>query len=464
MLRSITMFLIFLIVAVCAESTVCEGDTASWEKFLPDLRREEDSASEGALREYNADLLDAVAEDKILSRVDDVHARFPLHNIFHQYDLYSAKPLWTIHHTSTVYGEYIGRDLSVYSASKWSELLGFSCPSGHHKHVINHHMFRDLFVCIAVPEKLVSKYRVFTIVQAVNEAKLVCPGAFHTTNGNADVFSFVGFTIHSDNIRLLIDENGAEYLTSTYCLTHYYQLDPSGKEIFKIPHNVTDTTVIFHLPAESCVPVRLPETFSMKFNALPVTLKFKSDNQPQRFNMRRCILKDLAARQKLGGFPLMAAAKFPTSATSSVSFSVRPPNSSWNVVDSVMPELVVHISVSSGSSPLKLFGHLILSIIKPLLDFILDKLLYIFDSLMSIFESEAFHDIFTRFMQFVVVVITKILKFTTHTVWPQLVQFFFSLSLRIKFGFVVLVLCYMRTTKFFFSVGVAVAAVLCVSN
>lgn len=455
--------LVFLLVIF----PVCFADTdiANWDAFLPDLHKHQSSAVDGGLSEYNADYLDG---DSSKGYLEDALARFkqyPLHNILFSSKAYSSQPLWTIHHASNIYSEYVGRDLTVFTANGWSKLFGYSCPAGHHKHVIKHHIFSDLFVCILVPEKLVVKYRVYSIVQNVRTIKLICPKSFPAGGGMANTYSHVTFAMHSDHIRLLKDTDNNEYLISTYCLSHYYQLDTSGKEIFEIPYNVTDTTVTFHLPQESCAPVKLPGSFSQKHNMLPITLTFKSDGNPSMFNMRKCILDDLAKRQKsCPKTPLLETGGFPMSATEAAVFTINGPCSSWSQVGTVVPELTVHISAASSASPLHMLTTAFIALLKPILDFILDRILYVFEEVLTIFESDAFQEVVSRMLNVMMTIFTKTMAFLLQTVWPKLIEFYFSLSLRMKFIIISLCVLYARTTKFWLSCGIAVAAGMFVSS
>nr|UUV42174.1 MAG: ORF2 [Dezidougou virus] len=372
------------------------------------------------------------------------------------------KSLYTLVTDRYVYGEPREPDIKVYSANAWNKLTGIRCPEHYHHYALDHHLFSEMYMCVHVPSPLPKPHTVYKISQNGKIFSTICDRLKYTYQVKL---------IDYENLRLVKRNNGSWYLSSDYCLSTMYSVDSKGIEMFLVNYTVSDQNVYIHVPPAECYPwVEIhPEPIDPVIGLyLPLIGEVEASTR-----LHECATKshsytpyDSSAGVGVRELPLsdnmnmiwrvdVGNHQFPSNL---YSLWDRKINSTyiWSSVNYVQyPDPVVyHAAATASSSPFRIISTIIIAVIRPVIDVILDSLMYVFDSLLDIFHSSEFMEIFDRLLSFFLLLFKSILSFIYTVLIPKLNQGFMSIPFKYKFLSFVCLFLYLRTTKLLFSVCV----------
>nr|ARQ15946.1 hypothetical protein 2 [Dezidougou virus] len=372
------------------------------------------------------------------------------------------KPLYELVLDRYVYGELHQPDFQVYSANAWNKFTGIKCPEHYHHYALDHHLFTEMYVCVRVPSPLPKPHSVYKISQLGKVFSTICDRL---------KTSFQVKLIDFEHLRVINHNNGSWFLSSDYCLSTMFSVDSKGVEMFPVNYTISDNNVFFHMPPDECYPwIEITPSPSDPFIGLylPLIGEIKAG---RRFH--DCITKvhsytpyDTSVGIGVHELPLSDNTNMLWKVDISnhiftsklYSFWDRKINATyiWSSVNYVQysEPIVYHAAAAASSSPFRIISTIIVAVIRPIIDVILDSLMYIFDSMLDIFHSPEFLELFDRFLNFVVLIFKSILSFIRLILIPKLIQGFMSVPFKYKFLFFVCLFLYLRTTKFLFSVCV----------
>nr|QHA33726.1 hypothetical protein [Atrato Nege-like virus 1] len=427
-------------------------------------------------------------------------------NAVSQHSLWQSptRALWRLKEYSTVYKSDLLTDIQVRKAGVWGKMVGYHCPPNYHKYDLISTWHSDLFVCYHVPSTLTKLYTAYELAfkldydnpslypeyTAYYRPYLLkdaltpqCLDDFYDEKGNRVGFWHAGgiyepkdsFTINLDvNFReadqylLLIDESGREYLSSKYCMNHYYQLDPNRNELFMLNYTMSSTTAVFYLPMKDCKPVLLPQHLNPSIIPLrsPKTRTWVWFDSATPVNPTKllCLMKELGNRFQdclLNTSVTSQVYGLPLHHDLMLEFTINPPCSVVDFVPFTPDTVTVHVGSAESISPFSFITHAIMSVLKPVLDFLLDSLLYIFDTLMTIYESPEFVAILDRILKVLMIVVEKLIAFIYDVIWPRILEVFDVLPSRLRYILMITLLFYLRSKKFLWSLLAAVGVVTC---
>nr|WGH58590.1 ORF2 [Dezidougou virus] len=374
----------------------------------------------------------------------------------------NEKPLYDLVIDRYVYGEPIQPDFQVYSANAWNKLTGIKCPEHYHHYALDHHLFSEMYVCVHVPSPLPKPHSVYKISQLGKSFTTVCDRVKS---------SFQVKLIDIEHLRLISHNNGSWYLSSDYCLSTMYSVDSKGIEMFPVNYTISDHNVYIHVPPTECYPwIEVQPNPSDPLIGMYLPLVGEVETSAR---LHECITKihsytpyDTSVDIGVHELPLsdnmnmlwkVDIGKHQFS-SNLYSFWDRKINATyiWSSVNYVQyPEpIVYHAAAAASSSPFRIISTIIVAVVRPIIDVILDSLMYVFDSLLDLFHSPEFLEIFDRFLNFIVLIFKSILSFIQHVLIPKLSQGFMSIPFKYKLLSFTCLFLYLRTTKLLFSVCV----------
>lgn len=354
-------------------------------------------------------------------------------------------PLVDTRLVSALYSSEIFDTVTVHQANAWNKLWGLKCPANHVVHSIHHTFFTELYVCLKVPKVLVKRYDVYELYQP--ESNFIffnCPASSSTT-GHVTVDRI-------NDYRLLVDTSGYHYLSSKFCLSHYYQLDTNGKDIFSLNYTTTDHTITFWKPPQSCAIAPIyNDTFDL--STLPLTIEVEATVE-----ILDCMRDDRGS----GCYGYKPFQELPLDDTTLLTYNVTSKDGRGCASIYKTPfeyeSVTYHINSAISNSP----AHILVSLIMPVLEILMNSLTYILTTLIDIMESPEFLSILDRIFGFILNVIILILTFIKNVVIPRIFTAFLSIPLKYKFLSLLLLAIYLKTTKFVFSLCIVAMVSFCI--
>nr|AFI24676.1 hypothetical protein 2 [Santana virus] len=360
----------------------------------------------------------------------------------------NTHPLIRLDFESHLYDGNIMHEFSVHSANAWNMIWGLKCPPGHIVHPIDHHLFSELYVCIAVPHKMKIMYESFKLSSP--ESNFFLP--YGISSG-----AFASVTVPGiQNYRVLKDEFNDYYLSTVFCLSHYYQTDINGKDKFFLNYTVTDSTITFRVPSKLC---KIQKLYNDTFNlgTLPLTVIIESASLE---------LIDSIRDDRGAGCPgSKPFTELPFDDQSLLIYNVTSKGGKGCSAIYVKPfkfgTVTYHINSAISNSPINTIVTILVSVITPIIDTILNLLTNIISSLIDIFESPEFLRILDRLFTFIVNVFVLILQFVRNVIIPKIVDFLYSIPRKYKILSFVTFVLYLKTTKFIYSLCVTAIVGFC---
>nr|AQM55473.1 hypothetical protein 2 [Wallerfield virus] len=350
-----------------------------------------------------------------------------------------------------IYGKYVEDDIKVYHANAWSKFIGSHCPPNHHKVSLQHHIFSELYVCIHVPTILKNPHSVYKINQNYNEVLFSC----YIPGGDEFAIETIRVNIPDLDKFRIIEFNGKNFLTSQYCISDRYGLTSDHKEVLHVNYTVTDNTISFQFPKGEC---RKNSELIWDIDSLhpgyylPFVIKITASK-----NMHKCLTYyytpyDTELDTNVTVLPLTPTEHLIWAVDVSPTIvDARNLTRVWSSINYYPPpsDTVIHIGSAITNSPFNFISSAILAILRPIIDILLDSLIYILTTLMEIFESSEFLDIVNRLFDLVYLLIKNIFEFIVKIIYPRLLDIVLSFSTKYKFLFVIFIITYIKTGKFF---------------
>nr|UZH43570.1 hypothetical protein 2 [Feitosa virus] len=364
----------------------------------------------------------------------------------------NRKPLIETTLYSTLYDSNPMDQFSVHSANVWNKIWGLKCPPGHVVHPIIHHVFSELYVCVKVPHTLQKKYDVYKLYHGEHNFYFFCGVTGQQSDfGRVDVDRL-------DDYRLLVDVDGYHYLSSAFCLSHYYQLDTNGKDIFSLNYTSTDDTITFTVPPKSCAIAPIyNNVFDIVNMPFSVTVSTTND-------VIACLRADLG-RSCPGDKPFV---EMPLDDKTLLTYNVTSKNdrgcSSIYTNSFVYETVTYHISAAISNSPIHVITTTLASVILPIFDLLVNSLTYIVESLIDVLESPEFGALFERLLQFLLKIFVLVYNFISDVIVPKIYDIFSALPLKYKILLLLLLIFYLKTTKFLFSLCIVAILWFCVKE
>ncbi|AYW01744.1 membrane-associated protein [Uxmal virus] len=364
---------------------------------------------------------------------------------------------------SYMYGKIRDGDIQVYHSNAWSKFLGIHCPPDHKIHYLSHSTFSDLYICVHVPVKLDKFSVVYVFKQPTRRFVVYCK----VPNQNV-----LEETVIADVLDLeyyvLIQQNNKYYFSSVYCIGDRYRLDSDGNEKFVVNYTTTDSTIRFQLPKGEChgmSEVDWDES-QTRFNVvLPFVVSINASDE-----FHACLNFHYTPYESE---LVTNTTVLPISATTHLVWSVDVETHGRRNVTRVWSSLheypspsdtVIHIQSAISNSPFNVVVHTVLSLIRPIIDVLVDSLVYVFNAIMQVLESSEFAIIIDRIFNFLLDIVFKILGFFKNVVYPKLLGIISSLSFKYQFLLLMFLYLYLRTTKFWFTACIVAIIGMCLKE
>nr|AIL49277.1 hypothetical protein 2 [Goutanap virus]AIL49280.1 hypothetical protein 2 [Goutanap virus]AIX97863.1 hypothetical protein 2 [Goutanap virus] len=388
---------------------------------------------------------------------NDVYANFDLpmlkktaENVLSGKYAPNRTPFLTFKKFSTIYRSELFTDFKIYHANAWNKFLGVSCAGNHVPYALTHHIFSEIYVCLPVPPVLEPIYTAYELVPRERNFFIPCG-----MTGEKSTFANFEPMNYKDYL-VLQDPKGKFHLSSKYCVGHMYQIGLNNKEILTVNYTVTDYSVTIDYPSSYCNVFPLPIKF-LDFTLLPIVVRVKST-----LDVIDCLRVERSSNV-VAGRPMYELAiddvtllryNTTTNGTHNFAYTYKSRHS--------YPTKTFHISAAANVNPFTWVTTGLLTLLTPILDFLLNSFLYCFESLLNIFESTPFLNLFDRLLHFIYNIISLISKFIATHIFPKILTFIKNIPIRYKFLLVFLFVMYLKTTKFIFSCCVTALIHLCI--
>ncbi|QGQ59357.1 hypothetical protein 2 [Agua Salud negevirus] len=370
----------------------------------------------------------------IFRLINGLERSYPLVSLNEYHELFDRSRLLDIEPHSKVFSLNKIEDLKLYRANTWNKIMGYHCPPGSHQISLKHTFWTELYTCVKVPNPLISTFESFKLNMNVSSMSLSCKGVDHTVT--------VGFC-DPDRFRLLIDSQGNTFYTTTYCLSHYYQMYNNGTELYNLKYITDDNTVTFDIPPQECSIFRYDDGFEQR---LPLSVCIDGD-----YTMHSC-LSEMISSNQCNNEMRPPYNVVPFAPATLMSFKIGGKCATVFKSEVNRKTVTIHIGSAISNSLVDLITRGVMSLIMPIIDFLIDSLLYIFDGLLKVFESTEFLSILHRVYELVIVILKSVFTFIIDHLVPKIISAFYESSPRFKLLVFTFLFIYIKYAKFWYAI------------